>query len=158
MQGIKLSITPIRSDLVAYPFPAPRFFCEAWWTCQTTPGATHTYRMPFDALLALTDDISVLLPSIRHLYDVVLRPEPGWGRRKVPQWHGINCSLRRAEIWVPVRGEAPILRSFALLVRIPTTEPKYALPFILLGTQFLQEYGGKVSVDSVAGSGELTIP
>jgi len=114
--------------------------------------------MHFDSLLATSDDLSVLLPSIRDLYDIVIVPEPGWGRRRVPRWHGVACRLGRAELWLPVEQGALPLRLVPLLVRVPASDPPDVLPYVLLGTQFLREYRAKVEVDSEAASGQLITP
>lgn len=153
-----MSRTAPHSDSVPYPFPAARYFCQAWWTCRTAPRSRHTYRIPFDALLATSDDISVILPPIRHLYDIVVSPEPLWRHRRIPTWHGIPCRLSRAEMWLPVEAAAGPLRPFSLLVRVPMRVPADTLPYILLGTQFLHEYKASVEINASSGSGSLVIP
>jgi hypothetical protein len=153
-----VSVTVLHADEVSYPFPGTRFYCQSWWTCRTVPRRKTTWRMHFDSLLATSDDLSVLLPSVRHLYDIVVTPEPRWGRRRVPTWHGLSCRLGRVEMWLPVEeGEVP-LRPFSLLVRVPATDPPGALPYVLLGTQFLQEYGVRVELEAGSGAGRLIIP
>ncbi len=153
-----MSVTVLHAEPVAYPYPASRSYCQSWWSCRTAPRKKATWRMPFDSLLATSDDLSLLLPSIRDLYDIVISPEPRWGKRRVPAWHGLACRLGRAELWLPVEEADLPLRPFSLLVRVPSSDPPGALPYVLLGTQFLQEHRARIELDAGTGIGRLTIP
>src|SRR5262249_22905113 len=108
------------------------------------------------------EELSLLLPSIRHLYDIVVAPEPRWGRRRLPRWREIDCRLGRVEMWLPVFDGPQPLRPFSLLVRIPKhdppPQPPEPLPYVLLGTQFLVEYQATLELDAAKNSGKLVIP
>jgi hypothetical protein len=111
-----------------------------------------------DSVLATTEPLSVILPSIRNPLDLVCASEPGWSG-PVPDWRGIPCRIGRAEMWLPVEG-THLLRPFSLLALFPERDPPGWLPYVLLGAQFLQEYQVIVhlhgSQTPVVGS--LTIP
>jgi hypothetical protein len=89
---------------------------------------------------------------------VRVMPDPAWANL-TPSWGGISCRIGRVQLWFPVRGSL-LLRPFSLLVLLPDREPSHALPYVLLGAQFLMEYEVTATLDCSGGQGRghLSIP
>src|SRR4051794_29609182 len=110
------TLTPLYSyPLGGTPLPTCRFLVEAWWTCRST--GEHTWRDRSDCVVSTGETFSVTQPQFRHDLDLVIELEPAWSG-PVPDWHGAQCRVGRAEVWLPVPGGQP-LRPFSLLVLLP---------------------------------------
>ena len=90
--------------------------------------------------------------SIHQHLKLAISPEPKW-HAPLPTWHGIPCDVGRVPMWWPVPAQPPTFRKVSLLVLLPDHDPPDTLPYIYLGTQFLVEFRGRLTVDcSLKGS------
>lgn len=152
------TITPLRPYGLSHSFPTCRLLCGSWWTAWSSSKRQHTWRACTDSLLATTEPLSVIIPSLRDPIDPVIAPEPRW-HGPVPDWQGIPCTIGRVEVWLPDR-DPLMLRPFSLLVLLLDRDPPELLPYVLLGVQFLIEHQVTVSLDcsQPVTSGYLELP
>jgi hypothetical protein len=144
---------------VTFSVASCRWLCESWWTCRSS--GEHTWRNRSDCLVSPGEPFSVVPPQIRHDLDLVVLPEPAWPG-SVPDWWGVPCRIGRVELWLPIQGGPP-LRSFSLLVLLPARTVPFAPPYIILGSQFLVEYGVELTLNCSSRNprvcpGQLVIP
>src|SRR5262249_2702674 len=120
------------------PFPFIRYHSEAWWVCWKRKGS-GTRERRCDVRLTTGHDFSVIPYRVQKTLRAVVTPEPGW-RGDVPTWFGIDCSVGRVEMRLPVQPSLGIPFWRFSVLALPDRASRRDPPYILLGAQFLEEY------------------
>jgi hypothetical protein len=100
--------------------------------------------------------ISVLPPLVRRGLGVQVHVLPGWRGQRIPAWHGIRCRIGRIALSIGGFWFHP-------LVRVPVQEKSWMLPYLLIGTEFLNFKRAIVHINCASLSpqqpcGELILP
>jgi hypothetical protein len=95
---------------------------------------------------------SVIPFAVQRMHNLTpANPPPGWQGVPVPRWRGVPCQVSTATAWL--RNELPPndFTAFPFIALFPQSNPPGPrLTSVLLGSQFLTQYGWRVVLDYAA--------